>query len=78
MANNELDPERFVPAGHHIIDGGEHRLPHTFFTPAAHPPRGDEDYMVAKVMPAPEGPLGLVHEEIIQFLQNRCILILSA
>ena len=71
MANYELDPKCFVLAGHHIIDGGDWRLPRTFFTPAARPPRRHEDFMVAEVMLAPEGPLGLVREEIVQFLQNR-------
>ena len=78
MANFELDPHRLVPPGHHIIDGGDRRLPRTFFTPAARPPRRHEDYMVAEVMPAPDGPLGPVREEVVEFLQNRGILVRSA
>ena len=31
--------------------------------------------MVAEVMPAPEGPLGPVQEEVVQFLQDRGILV---
>ena len=75
MANYELDPQRFVPVGHHIIDGGVCRLPRTFFMPAARPTRRHEDYMVAEVMPAPDGPLGLVHEEVVQFLQDSGIMV---
>ena len=78
MANYELDPQRFVPAGHHIIDGGDRRLPRTFITPAARPPRRHEEYMVAEVMPAPEGPIGHVREEVMQFLQDRGTLVRSA
>lgn len=33
MANFKLDPHRYLPVGHHIIDGGELRLPRTFVTP---------------------------------------------
>jgi hypothetical protein len=33
MANFELDPHRFLPRGHGIIDGGVLRLPRTFVTP---------------------------------------------
>jgi len=65
MANYELDPQRFVPVGHHIIDGGDHRLPRTFFTPAARPTRRHEYYMVPEVMPGPDGPLGPVREEVV-------------
>ena len=34
--------------------------------------------MVAEVMPALEGPFGPVREEVVQFLQNRGILVRSA
>ena len=33
MAVYELDPRRFLPAGHDIIDGGAERLPRTYYTP---------------------------------------------
>ena len=62
MENFELDPHRLPPGGHHIIDGEDRRLPRTFFTHANLPPRRHEDYMVAEVMPAPNGPLGPVRE----------------
>lgn len=79
MANFELDPERFVPAGHHIVNGGAFQLPRTFITPSARPARRHEDYMVAEVMPAPPaGEEGHVREEIILFLQSRGILVRSA
>ena len=78
MANYELDSQRFVPAGHHIIDGGDRWLPRTFITPAARPPRRHEEYMVAEVMLAPEGPIRPVREEIVQFLQDRGTLVRSA
>ena len=78
MANYELDPQRFVPPGHLIIDDGDRRLPRTIFTPATRPPRRHEDYMVAEVMPAPEGPFGPVRNKVVQFLQNRGIMVRSA
>ena len=78
MANFELDPERFVPAGHHIIDSGAFRLSRTFITPSARQDRRHEDYMVAEVMPAPPaGEEGHVRKEVILFLQNRGILVRS-
>lgn len=53
MAVFELDPTRYVPLGHHIIDGGEARLPRTFVTPPSPIVRRHEAFMVAEVMPAP-------------------------
>ena len=43
----------FVPQGFDIIDGGELRLPRTFFAPAVAPDRQHEDYAIAIVEPAP-------------------------
>jgi hypothetical protein len=37
MANFELDPARWVPLGHQIVDRGPTRLPRTFYTPAIMP-----------------------------------------
>jgi hypothetical protein len=71
IAKYELNPEGFVLAGHHIIDGGALRLPRTFITPPNRAPRHHEDYMVSKVVPAPPASaLGPVREEIIQFCRT--------
>lgn len=48
----ELDPRRFVLMGHDIIDGGDHRLPRTYYTPSRVPPHRHESYMAAIVDPA--------------------------
>ena len=53
MATFALDPMEFVPQGFDIIDGGELRLPRTFFAPAVAPDRQHEDYAIAIVEPAP-------------------------
>ena len=53
MATFALDPMEFVPQGFDIIDGGELRLPRTFFAPAVAPDRHHEDYAIAIVEPAP-------------------------
>ena len=37
MATFELDPARWFPIGHQIIDGGATRLPRTFYTPTTPP-----------------------------------------
>ena len=58
MANFELDPRRFLPAGLNIIDGGPERFPRAFYTASQPPPRMHEQYMVAIVEPAP--PVHLV------------------
>ncbi|KAM0851404.1 hypothetical protein ACQ4PT_052427 [Festuca glaucescens] len=49
MANFELDPHRFLPRGHGIIDGGALRLPRTFVTPSHFVPDQFESYCVAVV-----------------------------
>ena len=53
MATFVLDPMEFVPQGFDIIDGGELRLPRTFFALAVAPDRQHEDYAIAIVEPAP-------------------------
>ena len=53
MANFPLDPMDFLPHGFNIIDGGELRLPRTFFAPAVAPDRQHEEYAIAIVEPAP-------------------------
>ncbi|KAE8774559.1 hypothetical protein D1007_53040 [Hordeum vulgare] len=52
MANFELDRERYVPPGHHIIDCGPNRLPRSFTTPAIPIARRHEQFVIAEVMPA--------------------------
>ena len=52
MATFALDPMNFVPHGFDIVDGGELRLPRTFFAPAVAPDRQHEDYAIAIVEPA--------------------------
>jgi hypothetical protein len=37
MANFEVDLARWLPLGHHIIDGGPTRLPRTFYNPSINP-----------------------------------------
>jgi hypothetical protein len=53
MAVFELDPVRWVPMGHHLVDGGPTRLPRTFYTPSEDPPIRYDNYVVAILEPAP-------------------------
>jgi hypothetical protein len=53
MANFELDPARWVPLGHQIVDGGPTRLPRTFYTPAVVPAGRHGSYCVALIEPPP-------------------------
>ncbi|XBI27174.1 hypothetical protein VPH35_051698 [Triticum aestivum] len=53
MANFALDPQHYVPVGHHIIDGGAHRLPCTFVSPPSPIVRSHESFMIVEVMPVP-------------------------
>src|SRR3954470_5192993 len=72
MAVYELDPHRFLPAGHQIIDGGPARLPRTYITPAVRPVRNHENFMVAEVTPSPDAAaMGAVREEVVEFLHDR-------
>ncbi|KAE8776000.1 hypothetical protein D1007_51438 [Hordeum vulgare] len=68
MANFELDPEWYVPPGHHIIDVGPNRLPRSFITPAIPIARRHEQFIIAEVMPAP--PANLVGQLVPQDLGN--------
>ena len=66
MANFHLDPLRYVPAGHHIVDGGEDRLPRTFVTPHTPIVRRHEEFMLAEVMPIPQpDEIGATREEVV-------------
>ena len=67
MAYFHLDPLLYVLAGHHIVDGGEDRVPRTFVT--LHTPivRRHEEFMFAEVMPIPPpDQIGAAREEVVQ------------
>ncbi|KAM0857545.1 hypothetical protein ACQ4PT_048398 [Festuca glaucescens] len=53
MANFELEPTRWVPLGHQIIDGVPTCLPRTFYTPSVAPPRRHDSICTAILMPPP-------------------------
>ncbi|KAM0835430.1 hypothetical protein ACQ4PT_062941 [Festuca glaucescens] len=53
MANFEVDPARWLPLGHHIIDGGPTHLPRTFYNPSVNPPVRHGNFLVAVLEPAP-------------------------
>lgn len=64
-----IDPHRFIPAGFDIEDGGADRLPRTFYTPAAPPPRAHEQYMVAIMEPIPPPELvGVRRQQVFDFV----------
>ena len=78
MAVYELDPHRYLPAGHQIVDGGANRLPHTFFTAGARPEWRHEDFMVAEIMPPPPPEaMGPAREDVADFLQARGVMVRS-
>ncbi|KAK1695346.1 hypothetical protein QYE76_012043 [Lolium multiflorum] len=60
MANFELDPHRFLPRGHGIIDGGVLRLPRTFVTPTQFTPDQFESFCVAVVEPEPPSRIRMI------------------
>src|ERR1041385_1260251 len=78
MAIYKVDPHRFLPAGHVIVDGGPTRLPRTFVTAGRRPERRHEEYVVAEVMspPLPE-QMGQVREEVADFLQAQGVMVRS-
>ncbi|KAE8809659.1 hypothetical protein D1007_13698 [Hordeum vulgare] len=79
MANFELDPERYVPPGHHFIDGGPNRLSRSFITPAIPIARRHEQFFITEVMPAPPANLiGQVRQEVVDLLHNRGFHVCSA
>ncbi|KAE8786133.1 hypothetical protein D1007_40036 [Hordeum vulgare] len=79
MANFERDPERFVPPGHHIIDGGPDRLPRTFKTLAIPIARRHEQYVIVVVMPAPPADqIAQVRQEVVDLLHNLVFHVRSA
>jgi hypothetical protein len=53
MAVFELDPTPWLPWRHQVIDGGDTRLPRSFYNPMSDPPLQDQDSCIAIVDPAP-------------------------
>ena len=79
MANFHLDPQLYVPAGHHVIDGGEDRLPRTFVSPHTPIVRRHEEFMLAEVMPIPQpDEIGAAREAVVQWLHEHGVLVRSA
>lgn len=79
MAVFVLDPLHYVPVGHHIVDGEANRVPRTFVTPPSPIVRRHEEFMVAEVMPLPPlDQVGPAREDVVDFLENRGILVRSA
>jgi hypothetical protein len=53
MAVFELDPTPWLPWGHQVIDGGDTRLPRSYYNPMSDPPQQEHDTCIAIVEPAP-------------------------
>jgi hypothetical protein len=53
MAVFELDPTPWLPWGHQVIDGGNARLPRSYYTLASDPPREHQAHCIAIIEPAP-------------------------
>ena len=71
MATFVVDPMEFIPQGFDIIDGGELRLPRTFFASAVAPDRQHEDYAIAIVEPAPLlEEIAIFHNMVSNFVVN--------
>ena len=71
MANFAIDPMLYVPAGHHIIDGGVNRLPRTFVSPPSPMVRSHERFLIAEVMPAPPlDQMGQVREQVVELINH--------
>jgi hypothetical protein len=69
MAVFELDPTPWLPWGHQIIDGGDTRLPRSYYNPANDPPQLHQAFCVAIVEPAPPAMHeGLWHDQVRDFL----------
>ena len=72
MAVYAIDPHRFVLAGYDIVDGGEDRLPRTFYTPAQAPPRRHESFMVGIVEPlSPPEYVTICRQQVLAFITNQ-------
>jgi hypothetical protein len=69
MAAFELDLARWVPMGHHLVDGGPTRLPRTFYTPSEDPPARYGNYAIAILEPAPlQADEAVWHELVRDFI----------
>jgi hypothetical protein len=53
MANFEVDPTRWVPWGHQVIDGGPTRLPRSFYFTTQDPPQQHQSDCIGVVHPPP-------------------------
>jgi hypothetical protein len=53
MAVFEVDPTPWLPWGHHVIDGGDTRLPRSYYFAPQEPPQRYQAYCIAIVEPAP-------------------------
>jgi hypothetical protein len=49
MVAFELDPARWVPMGHHLVDGGPTHLPRMFYTPSEDPPVRYGNYVLPPI-----------------------------
>ena len=80
MAVYAIDPHRFLPAGFDVVDGGEDRLPRTYYSPVVPLPRRHKQFMVAIVEPLPPAHLVAIRrEQVLNFLtQNMQVPVLSA
>jgi hypothetical protein len=71
MAVFELDPTPWLTWGHQIIDGGDTRLPRSYYNPASDPPQLHQAFCVAIVEPVPLAMHeGLWHDQVRDFLTS--------
>jgi hypothetical protein len=75
MANFPVDPHQFVPVGFDVLEpwGADARTARLYITASVAPPRWHESWVVAIVLPRPEGDeidhvLNQVHDHIEQDL----------
>lgn len=79
MAVFTIDPLRYMPAGHHIIDDCAHRVSRTFVMLPSSIVKRHEEYMVAEVMPLPLlNQVGPAHEAVVDFLEKIGVHVQSA
>ncbi|KAE8769096.1 hypothetical protein D1007_59367 [Hordeum vulgare] len=72
MENFELEPERFLPPGHNIIDAGPDRLTWTYTMLDVPITRHHEQYVIAEVLPAPPADIMVqVRQEVVALLHHR-------
>ena len=69
----------YVPAGHHIVYGGEAHVPWTFVTPHTPIVRRHEEFILAEVMPSPPpDQISVAREKVVQWLQAHGVFVRSA